>query len=206
MYFTQTAAFEKGLSDFYYNYCFTPGGDIIEGRGWAMESGANGDSQYGDAYANDHYAAICYLAGPGEPFTDEARHAASILTYEWCSVFGDPNPVTVPHRYWHPTECPGNEFAFFYEHGLWRTPIDQPAPEPEDEVTRQLWYPNEPFKAGPFKGLTPTLAVEVGEGGLYADRLNAAQVKRAVAGKIPGPQGVPLDWFKNKILRDSSSL
>lgn len=198
----QQKGFSDGLSDIAYNWLVGLNGDIFEGRGWGFESGANGDSKFGDGYANDHYYAICFIHGPDEKPTDAAKASTILLIKEGMKVFRDLTPMIVPHRYWHGTECPGNDWINWINGEPWERAVPV-KPMGEDGVEYTLLYPDKPFKAGQFKDKQPTFLAE-GKGGVFAYALNREQVKKAKKRGIPGPVSWPLDKLREDwILRDS---
>ena len=60
----------QGYIDIAYNFAVDYLGNVFELRGWDAQGGANGTTA-----ANETYVSICYLAGPGQPFTDAAKQA-----------------------------------------------------------------------------------------------------------------------------------
>lgn len=67
----QADAFAKAYSDFEYNFAISLTGDVFEGRGKAIQSGANGDQSQ-----NRLRWSVVFLTGAGEPLT-----AAAITAY-----------------------------------------------------------------------------------------------------------------------------
>lgn len=86
-----------GYVDIAYSFAVAPNGQIYEGRGWGNQSAA----QMG---GNPYSLAICYLGGPGNPFTAQGKASINWLIAQ--------RPMTVyPHRHWFNTECPGAEIV-----------------------------------------------------------------------------------------------
>lgn len=97
----QAHAFSKGLNDIDYNFLVDYHGNIYEGRGADVESGAQ-------HVGNPSSRSICYIDnGDGDvPFTVEAQRAIRSLQVG----------TIHPHRYWnnggqYDTNCPGDELA-----------------------------------------------------------------------------------------------
>lgn len=83
-------------ADIAYNFLVAPDGDVFEGRGWNVRSGANGS-----AISNQYSAAVCYLGGPNTPLTDAAKRGfAELVAVKPMSHW--------PHRHWFNTACPGS--------------------------------------------------------------------------------------------------
>lgn len=127
----QTAAF-AGLHgdhyvDFEYNFAIDPLGRIMEGRGWAVQSGANGTTD-----TNEHKWSVVYLAGPGVPLTAAAKQAFLWLTQEGARRSAAVADVT-PHDHVpnDSTGCPGPELTDFSAvlNAQLRTPVAPPAPK-----------------------------------------------------------------------------
>lgn len=132
----QTAAF-AGLHgdhyvDFEYNFAIDPLGRILEGRGWLVQSGANGSTNY-----NAHGWSVVYLAGPGVPLTAAARQAFLWLTQEGARRSGAVSYVK-PHSGLPSvsTSCPGPELTAYcdYLNALLHDPV-RPKPVPKPKVT-----------------------------------------------------------------------
>ena len=87
-----------------YTLLVCPHGYVFEGRGAGIRSAANGTSSIG---GNDHWYAICYLSGQGDPFTAEAK-AGIVDGVRYLRSKGAGKKVN-GHRDHHATECPGDE-------------------------------------------------------------------------------------------------
>lgn len=105
----QNHAFQKGLSDIDYNFLVDLHGNIYEGRGGEVRSGAQ-------HVGNSTSLSVCYLDNGDEniPFTDEAKKAILVLRHGW-TANGDASAIH-PHRWWnnggqYDTNCPGDEIA-----------------------------------------------------------------------------------------------
>ena len=123
----QAAAFRGLHGDVYfdieYNFAIDPAGRIFEGRGWGIESGANGTSD-----ANGHYLSVVYLAGPGVPLTAAAKNAFLWLTQEGARRYPTCEAV-IPHDRVpsDSTGCPGPDLTP-YSSTLAAHLHDKPAP------------------------------------------------------------------------------
>lgn len=95
--------------DFEYNFAVDPLGRIFEGRGWLVQSGANGTIGY-----NAHAWSVVYLAGPGVPLTAAAKEALLWLTQTGAKRSGAVSYVTA-HRAVRGVSsvCPGDELATY---------------------------------------------------------------------------------------------
>jgi hypothetical protein len=82
-----------------YNFLVCQHGGVFVGRGWGTPSGANGTSS-----SNANFFAVCYMSGPGYPFTDAAKGAfrrtleSAPAPHDWR-----------PHSSFVATACPGDE-------------------------------------------------------------------------------------------------
>jgi hypothetical protein len=111
----QAHAFAKQLSDIDYNFLVDAQGDVYEGRGSRVQSGAQ-------HVGNDESLAICYLDfGDGDvPFTDAAKLAIVDLRDKHV-----PRGRFLPHRFWNQfdttgefaTTCPGDEISAWCDAG-----------------------------------------------------------------------------------------
>ena len=101
----------RGWNDIAYNGVVCPHGDVFEGRGPGLRSGANGDSN-----VNGTHYALCYLGGEGDPFTDEGKRGFED-GYRW--LFGTDDLAAyewVGHRDLTATACPGDDI-YAWAHG-----------------------------------------------------------------------------------------
>lgn len=96
----------NGWNDIAYNFVVDQWGQIFEGRGWDRRSAANGTNE-----GNSGSIAACYLGGPGDPFTDQAKAAYRWLRGQHVARGGLVD--VFPHRHWTSTACPGDELAAF---------------------------------------------------------------------------------------------
>jgi hypothetical protein len=109
----------SGWYDIAYTSGVCPHGDRLEGRGPGVRTGANGSSD-----GNGRSYAVCYLAGSGDEFTDEARRAFLDESVR----LG--HPIRWAHRQWVPTACPGDPLAFWIAAGSPLPGGSSPAPVP----------------------------------------------------------------------------
>jgi hypothetical protein len=117
--------------DIAYNHAVCPHGFAYELRGFDVQSGANG---FGSA--NRSHAAIVYMAGTGDPFTDEAKPVLAALIREW-QKRGAGTDVK-PHGFFTGSECPGPQIrdwldAKGYLNG------EEPQPGPSDPEPVPPW-------------------------------------------------------------------
>jgi hypothetical protein len=97
---------KEGYIDIAYNFAVDYLGNVFELRGWDVQGGANGTTA-----ANETYISVCYLAGPGQPFTDAAKQAfKSIRSEADKRGIGSENK---PHSAFKATACPGDEIRAF---------------------------------------------------------------------------------------------
>jgi hypothetical protein len=96
----------QGYIDIAYNFAVDHLGNVFELRGWDAQGGANGTTA-----ANAEYISICYLAGPGQPFTDAAKQAFKSIRNE-ADIRGI-GAENKPHSAFKATACPGDEIRAF---------------------------------------------------------------------------------------------
>lgn len=113
-----------GYSDIAYNMLGCQHGGIFTGRGWGRPSGANGTT-----WANLNIWAVCWMSGPGHPFTDGSKQAMGTLIDEALRRSTGPKSVE-PHSYYFNTACPGDDVRVWLVHG-WPhggliTPVTRP--------------------------------------------------------------------------------
>lgn len=109
----------RGWSDLAYNAVACPHGYVFEGRGRGVRSAANGTNQ-----GNQSSYAICYLAGDGDPLTDDGKRAY-LDAARWLG-----QPLTKVHSDWFATACPGGAVRAWVKAGA-PTPGGIPvAPKP----------------------------------------------------------------------------
>ena len=109
----------KGWADIAYNWGITPGGTILEGRGYNRRSAANGTNT-----GNSNSYAACYLGGEGDPLTDAAKHAFRDIAAR-AGV-----PLDRVHNQWKSTACPGAALTQWVVHehaAIAQTPPPPPA-------------------------------------------------------------------------------
>jgi hypothetical protein len=102
---------------------------VFEGRGVLQRTAAQGTND-----GNRRSLALMFLAGDGEPITDEARAVAIWWANDIARV-----PLRWAHRDWHSTACPGDPLAFwkatgFRPPGLPATPTAPPPPPAVPDV------------------------------------------------------------------------
>lgn len=113
----------EGYQDIAYNFVVSPLGDVYEGRGVNVQSGAQ-------ASGNSLSLAVCYIGGPNNDFTGEAQTAFGALGQFVSGPWR-------PHSSWLPTGCPGNNIRWWIDHGAPAAqpcacpPAPAPAPPPD---------------------------------------------------------------------------
>lgn len=117
----QADAFAKAYADFEYNFAIAPTGDVLEGRGRDIQSGANGDQTQ-----NRKRWSVVFLTGVGEPLTPQAIAAYHEL-HTWLG--GD----QVQHCTVAPlgTSCPGDSIKAQWSQVVGTsttTPVPAPGP------------------------------------------------------------------------------
>ncbi len=107
----------QGWCDLAYTSALCPHSHRYEGRGPGQRTGANGTND-----GNLRSYATVYLAGAGDPLTDDARRAfldeADRLA----------RPLRWGHLDWKPTSCPGDDLYSWRASGF--PPPDGPPPPP----------------------------------------------------------------------------
>jgi hypothetical protein len=86
----------NGWSDIAYSSLVCPHGGRFEGRGAGVRTAANGTNA-----GNQYSYATCYIAGEGDPLTDDAKRGF----LEEAQRFGV--PLDKVHSDWFNTSCPG---------------------------------------------------------------------------------------------------
>lgn len=94
----QADAFNKGYADFEYSFGIAQTGDVLEGRGKSIQSGANGDQTQNRARWS-----IVFLVGVGEPLTAAAINAYHEL-HAWLGGDQRQHCTVAPQG----TSCPGD--------------------------------------------------------------------------------------------------
>ncbi len=113
----------RGWADIAYTACVCPHGLVFEGRGVRQRTAAQGTNE-----GNRRSLALMFLAGEGEPLTNEARAVAVWWANEVARV-----PLRWAHRDWHSTACPGTPLTAwtrsgFIPTGLGTAPTAPPPP------------------------------------------------------------------------------
>lgn len=104
-------------SDIAYNHAVCPHGIVYELRGFSVKTGANGTT-----YANDNYAAVVYMAGTGDPLTDEGKAGLTFAIGEWRNR-GSGRDVK-PHGHWTGSTCPGPAVRAWLERKEYERPLN----------------------------------------------------------------------------------
>jgi hypothetical protein len=121
----------RGWADIAYTAMVCPHGFVFEGRGVRQRTAAQGTND-----GNRRSLALMFLAGDGEPITEEARAAALWWANEVARV-----PLRWAHRDWHSTACPGGTLAVWKAAGFpppgleGAAPTAPPPPPPPPTVT-----------------------------------------------------------------------
>jgi hypothetical protein len=102
-------------------------GFIFVGRWFGRRTAANGSNE-----GNQRSYAWCYMAGQGEPFTDEAKGAMS-YAFSLAQDVGGAGPNIWPHKHWFNTACPGDPVEQWLNAGH---PLNPARPEVVDTVPR----------------------------------------------------------------------
>lgn len=115
-------------ADIAYNHAACPHGYAYELRGFGVQCGANG---YGAV--NRSHAAVVYMAGTGDPLTDEGKSALAGLIEAW-QAQGAGLDVQ-PHSHFTGTSCPGPAVSAWLPTRPWDY---GPKPPEEDETVDWL--------------------------------------------------------------------
>jgi len=108
----------RDLVDIAYNFLVDPWGEVWEGRGGGVKSGANGTN-----YANSHHLAVCVLHGPGDPpLRPVVFTAVACLRDLYCLPLRR-------HSDEKPTACPGPELSAWVPLNAQPNPHSQPPEE-----------------------------------------------------------------------------
>lgn len=124
----------EGGSDIAYNHAVCPHGTLYELRGFGVKTGANGTTA-----GNSAHAAIVYMAGTGDPFTEPGMAGLNFLIDAWRKR-GAGSEV-VPHQRWTGSTCPGPDIIGWLLAG-------RPQKDEEDDMKPWVplffhWYLNE---------------------------------------------------------------
>lgn len=117
----------QGGADIAYNHAVCPHGVVYTLRGFGVKTGANGTSE-----GNAAHAAIVYMAGTGDPFTDGGKEGLNFLIAEWRRK-GAGTEVS-PHHRWTGSECPGPAIMSWLAAG-------RPQPTAPEVVIVEPWVP-----------------------------------------------------------------
>ena len=122
----QQDAFNKGYADIEYNFCIGQDGSIFEGRGKAIQSGANGNQTN-----NRKWWSVCFLTGVGELLTPKAIAAFHELRLLLPGTIDEHENVAA-------TQCPGD--AIESQWNLLAEPIngDNDMTPEQDQLLRDL--------------------------------------------------------------------
>lgn len=101
-----------GWLDIAYNALVCRHGSIYVGRGPHNRSAANGTNP-----GNQTSYAVCYIAGVGDPLTDEAKRGL-LDARHWLQRTGGATDDVEPHSHWLPTGCPGDIVRAWISGGL----------------------------------------------------------------------------------------
>ncbi len=144
----------RGWSDIAYSSLVCPHGWRFEGRGRDVRTAAQGTTA-----GNDTSHATCYIAGDGDPLTDEAKAA---FADESRRLDG----LRRGHRDWKATACPGDPL-YTWVHGGQAVPgappPDTPAPTEDDDMPLIIAAEKKPAallsgnEMVPFADADPTL-------------------------------------------------
>jgi hypothetical protein len=166
--------------DIPYSFGVDLAGRILEGRGLANKSAANGSLNY-----NAHAWAVCVLSGPGNQLTSQAINSVRLLTQESAGSNAAVSYVK-GHRDVYSTACPGDEA--YGQCPSWQSTLHAaPAPSPADWAAiakLAAWLKAvtaEPLTAGQkrpevvtLKELLTKRGYHVDPGELYGDLVVAA--------------------------------
>lgn len=108
----------QGWIDIAYSSGCCPHGVRYEGRGRGHRTAANGTNE-----ANSKSYACVYIAGQGDPLTDEAKLAFLDESDRLAAM------ILWDHRSWFGTECPGTPLSLWRKAGCPRPGFLHPAPQ-----------------------------------------------------------------------------
>ena len=118
---------DEGFVDIAYNHAVCPHGSAYELRSFGVQTGANG---FGSV--NRSHAAIVYMAGVGDPFTDVAKPVINDVIEAWQKK-GAGSDVK-PHGAFTGSTCPGPEITKWLAAGR---PEPGVTPKPEPSVDQK---------------------------------------------------------------------
>jgi hypothetical protein len=107
--------------DIAYNHLVCRHGYVYEGRGFGVQTGANGSGE-----TNEDYAAVVYMAGVKDlsgAYTPEGKQALADITNAWLSkTRGD---EVHPHGWVTGSACPGPTLKAWVEDEGWLAPTEE---------------------------------------------------------------------------------
>jgi hypothetical protein len=103
---------KENYSDIAYNHAVCPHGEAYELRGFGVQTGANGFPS-----ANRSHAAIVYMAGTGDKFTEEAKQTLAELIREWQNRGAGLD--VKPHGHFTGSKCPGPDVLAWLPEKIW---------------------------------------------------------------------------------------
>lgn len=107
-------------ADIAYNHAACPHGYAYELRGFGVCAGANGYRA-----ANRSHAAVVYMAGAGDPLTEEGEDALAALIAAWHERGAGLD--VQPHGYFTGTSCPGPDVTAWLAEKQWERGRKPPA-------------------------------------------------------------------------------
>ena len=156
-------------------------GEAYELRGFGVQTGANGFPS-----ANRSHAAIVYMAGTGDKFTEEAKQTLAELIREWQNRGAGLD--VKPHGHFTGSKCPGPDVLAWLPEKIWelkqkKGPVKDQTPDwLMDFVHWRLVDDAEPAKRP--EGLPKRIPSSAWE--------TASRVHKIV--NLMGPQDPFLDW------------
>ena len=123
---------KEPLPDVSYSFFVDPAGNAYEGRGDAVRQAASNNF-------NDRTLSICYVGGPGVPFTAAASASLAAL----CRQLGTKFPACAfvrPHSEIRPkpTACPGDEIRAFLKTISFNSTEDDMTPKEAESVVLEV--------------------------------------------------------------------
>jgi len=120
------------FSDIAYNHLACVHGVLFEGRGFGVQTGANGTTD-----ANRRYAAVCAMVGVGDTIPTKIHLGLAALIDQWRAK-GAASDVK-PHAFFTGSRCPGTDLRrWIAERGFELRPV---SPEnPHNFWTWLRWY------------------------------------------------------------------
>ncbi|HSK16003.1 MAG TPA: glucosaminidase domain-containing protein [Gaiellaceae bacterium] len=190
---------KEGYVDIAYSHAVCPHGFAYELRGFGVQAGANGTTA-----ANRSHAAIVYMAGDGDRFTEEAKPVLAELIRLWQSKGAGLD--VKPHGFFVGTTCPGPDIRKWIDQRGWKKK------EKKDAQAQQL----KPTKDDVHPWLTSFLEWRLVEGGAPKRK------PKGIPAKVPesawqtvtelqrlvnflGPQDPFLDWCEWRLAGSKKS-